>query len=1110
MRHARVAALTAAILSYALVASADTITVTTASDSGAGSLRAAITSANAAPGDHFIHFAIGTGHVVLSPATPYPTTAGKIIFSGESQPGFQGIPGALGSPVIEIDASNLSAPAFHLTGGSVLSTIAINGDHAAAIELGDGASIQACYIGTDASGNYSIANGTGVLITGAGALVIGSLISGNTTAIEVTASGVGSSIYNNKIGLSPSGTTAVPNGTGVIVNGNGSSAALTIGINGLPNIIAGNTGAAIRIQSFNSVTITGNYIGVADYTGRAMGNGGNGIELAGSNNSSITENLIENNGGTAIWVGGGSGAQSGNLISKNSIARNAFGIDLGDTRDGHTANDALDGDSGPNGLQNHPVILSAVDNLVMNGTPTSTITGTLASKANSGYAIELYLNTNCTGDYTAAETYLTTLNVTTDSSGNASFSTTLNNLYTGAGSISATATDAQNNTSEVSNCAVIQSHGKLRFAEWNYDVLETAGHLTVTVVRAEGSIGTVSVNYATTPAVPTPGEDIATPGADYTATSGTLTFAEGEVSKTITIPILDDNLYELTEMFNVTLSNPTGGAILDFKFVTQVGIMDNEPQSKITISDTSVIEGNSGTTYARFPITITPAAGFPITVNLKTGCCESATENEDYQMITGSVTFAPGESMKTFDVPVFGDTKYERDEVFGASIVSFSPENTISNTNFGAHATIVNDDVGKVSCTPSVSALEGPSGTSKSVEITCTADSPFAGGVYYKTADGTAHAAEQDYMFGSGSIVFNPGFPTAKFSVLILGDDTVEPDEQFTINLQADPAEGWNFVVEPAAITVTILNDDTPGVVTCIDAMAAEGNSGFSNVQITCVSPTPISGTIDYATRNGTALAPSDYVATTGTLTFDNEKLKTFTVSIAGDTAIEPDETFTIDLTPHPNALNPFTPGRNSVVVTILNDDQPPQSPQVLLAPGRLFMTLGDNVPVRASIEPPSSTETTLTVTVQDPSVIDAPTTVVLAPGQPAFFPVTAKKHGSTAIIVTAGTGITGTFLLADVAEGKPTLTSLEPAAGPATGGVTVSLKGTNLTSGCLVSVGGMPATSPVFSSATAATFIAPAHTTGTVDVTLTCGSSTATLSNAFTYAAVRGRAARH
>ncbi|MGH9418677.1 MAG: 3-dehydroshikimate dehydratase, partial [Thermoanaerobaculia bacterium] len=79
MRHARIAALAVAILSYAALAPADTFTVTNATDSGAGSLRAAITSANATPGEDVIHFAIGSGHVVLSPATPYPTTVGKIV-----------------------------------------------------------------------------------------------------------------------------------------------------------------------------------------------------------------------------------------------------------------------------------------------------------------------------------------------------------------------------------------------------------------------------------------------------------------------------------------------------------------------------------------------------------------------------------------------------------------------------------------------------------------------------------------------------------------------------------------------------------------------------------------------------------------------------------------------------------------------------------------------------------------------------------------------------------------------------------------------------------------------------------------------------------------------
>src|SRR5262249_12488576 len=79
--------------------------------------------------------------------------------------------------------------------------------------------------------------------------------------------------------------------------------------------------------------------------------------------------------------------------------------------------------------------------------------------------------------------------------------------------------------------------GALQFSNANYNVNENAGTVTVTVTRTGGSMGSVSVNYATS-------DGPATAGNDYTGTSGTLTFADGEMSKTFTIPILDDNLVE--------------------------------------------------------------------------------------------------------------------------------------------------------------------------------------------------------------------------------------------------------------------------------------------------------------------------------------------------------------------------------------------------------------------------------------------------------------------------------------------------------------------------------------------------------------------------------------
>jgi len=1099
MKQTCVALIAILILLVATAASATTtFTVSNANDSGPGSLRDAITQANATPGDDFIRFEIGSGTVVLAPGSPYPATVGKIAIDGSAQAN------GAATPAVVIDASNLFAPAFQLSASSSLGHVTISGDHAAAIDAGDGVFIGQCLIGTNPVGSGAIANAIGIVVTGPGVRLSSNTISGNAIGVQIQAGGIGAQLYANHIGQSASGTTAVPNGVGIDVVGNGTSAGLEIGLAGLPNTISGNTGAAIRVASFNSVTILGNYIGTIDFFGKPLGNGA-GIELNGSN-ASITENTIANNSGTAIWIGGG----THNKISQNSIARNGFGIDLGDTRNGHTANDSLDADSGPNGLLNHPVIASAVQNFAPS-TTTVTITGSFSSAPNTAYSIELYADSTCAGDYTTAESYLTTLSVSTDGSGNATFSHVNSFLPVGS-SVSAIAIDAQNNSSEISNCSVVTTHGTFGFPQVVPTAQETDSSLTVTIIRTAGSAGVATIDYTTATPAPQTGFYNATPGADYGPVSGTLTFADGETSKTITIPIFNDNLYESSENFNIVLSNPTGGAIVNPLLVTsRAVILDDEPASKISIADASVIEGNSGITTAHVPVSLSTPADFPITVSFKVGSDESATAGDDYQPISGSITFAPGDVLKTIDVPVFGDTKYELDEVFGVSLQTVTADRPVEIVNFGAHCKIVNDDVGKVTCTPaSATVLEGGAGTFTNIEITCTPDSPFAGGVRYVTADGTAKAGEADYQFSSGSVVFNPGFGASKFTIPVIGDDVIEKDEQFTIKLTAEPAPPWNFVVEPATITVTILNDDTPGVVTCRDLGAIEGNSGLNNAAISCSSPSRITGTIDYATHDGTATAPLDYHAVSGTLTFNDETSKTIFIPIVGDTAVEPDEQFTVTLTAHVNELKPFSVAQDSVTVTIPNDDEPAPSAVVVLAPSRLVSKVGETTAVRATLDPPSDKATMLTLVALDSSIVDVPNTIALAPGEPAVFPVMAKKTGSTMITVSAGSGTGVAVLVVDVTAGSASLASLEPNMATVAGGVNVTLHGTNLSAGCSVSFGAVHATSATFINATTAIATAPPHAEGSVDVVLTCGSTTSILEKRFTYVPGRGRAARH
>jgi len=144
-------------LSFAGAASADSFSVTNTADSGPGSLRDAITRANATPGSDLVMFTV-TG--VLTPATPYPATVGNVTIDSNMLPLFHAV------PPVEIDASNLSSPVFHLSSGSQVRGFAIHGDHAAAVEAGDTAIVASCFIGTDLNGTAAMPNDTGILVTG--------------------------------------------------------------------------------------------------------------------------------------------------------------------------------------------------------------------------------------------------------------------------------------------------------------------------------------------------------------------------------------------------------------------------------------------------------------------------------------------------------------------------------------------------------------------------------------------------------------------------------------------------------------------------------------------------------------------------------------------------------------------------------------------------------------------------------------------------------------------------------------------------------------------------------------------------------------------------------
>jgi CSLREA domain-containing protein len=449
----------------------------------------------------------------------------------------------------------------------------------------NGVNVQGNLIGTNAAGTASLGSqrvGIFINTTSPGATIIGgtsaggrNIISGNEDGFDLNTQSTGTTIQGNYIGTDISGTIAVPNTSrGMFVSTNNTLIGGTIA--GAGNVISGNGGDAIEFG--NGVTgnlVQGNFIGLKADGVSALGNAANGVNIfTGASNNTVggtaagAGNRIAFNGRAGVAVDTG----TGNSILSNSIFSNTgLGIDL--TPTGVTANDACDADTGPNNLQNFPVLTLATA-----GAVNTTIQGTLNSTASTTFRIEFFANTSCDASGNGeGKTFLGATNVTTDGSCNANFSFSVPNAAINGSSITATATDPNNNTSEFSSCASL--FGTVQFSSAAYSVSEGGKHVDTTITRFGDTSGAGSVSFATGDLAGTQNCNVAVGVAssrcDYEARLATVRFAPGETSKTITVFVVDDSYLEGPETFTVNLSNPSG-VTLGATSTATVTIVDND------------------------------------------------------------------------------------------------------------------------------------------------------------------------------------------------------------------------------------------------------------------------------------------------------------------------------------------------------------------------------------------------------------------------------------------------------------------------------------------------------------------------------------------------------
>ncbi|HEV7300730.1 MAG TPA: carbohydrate-binding protein [Tepidisphaeraceae bacterium] len=431
-----------------------TFLVSNTADAGEGSLRQAILNANADANADNIHFAIASpGPWSIAPLTNLPTITAPVVLDATTQPGYAG------KPVVEIKGPDLAwnSVGFHVWDGSdhsLIRGLVINGFQYGIITRGISVRVEGNFIGTDLSGTAAVGNGIGVLAMGRNAIIGGSVaaarnvISGNREGVGFSSgSGEGTVIRGNYIGTDHTGTTAVPNSTGVFIFGRSTIVGGTTENASDWNVIAGNSGSGIYAHWDQNARVQYNRIGI-NAEGRVLPNGGPAIEL-NAGTYTIAHNEIGFGASRGISVQGDARA----LIYENRVDRNGqlptwAEIDLGNQ--GSNFNDAGDLDSGPNDLLNAPTVTS------IEGTPSSPIVrGAYHGLANTSITIDLYLRGSG-----SSRAHLGRTTIATDANGNGSFAFNSDPTWIAAGGrIFATASiiDALGNggvTSEMSEAGL--------------------------------------------------------------------------------------------------------------------------------------------------------------------------------------------------------------------------------------------------------------------------------------------------------------------------------------------------------------------------------------------------------------------------------------------------------------------------------------------------------------------------------------------------------------------------------------------------------------------------------------------------------------------------------
>ncbi len=520
-------------------------------------------------------------------------------------------------------------------------------------------------------------------------------------------------------------------------------------------------------------------------------------------------------------------------------------------------------------------------------------------------------------------------------------------------------------------------------------VVAVPGALAINdVALAEGNAGTTNISFTVTRSGGSSGAVSATwmlgltgtaTADDFTTTpqTGTVSFADGQTTATVTISVAGDVTVETNETFFVNLTAPTGGAtISDAQGQGTITNDDSPPVGTLSINDVSVAEGNAGTTNLVF--TVTRSAGSFGAVSATWTVANGTTNAADFGgALTGTVSFADGQTTATVTVAIAGDTVFETNETFTVNLSA--PTGGVTLTDASGAGTITNDDAPPAIANVWINEFNyDPAGTDTNefIEIAGLAGTDLTGwslllyngngGAVYSTLSLSGALANTSNGFGfvrvlapglqngapdgfalvdnlgrvvqflsyEGTMTATSGAATGMTSTDV-GVEQSNATTGFTLQLTGTGSgySGFTWTANVAntegAVNAgqTFLSGTDQGQISVADASVTEGNAGTTNLTFTVsrAGGFASSATVDYqvlltGTANAADLAGAAILS--GTVTFAaNEFTRTITVTVAGDGIGEGNETLFVQLS---NVTGNAVIIDSTATGTIINDDPVP------------------------------------------------------------------------------------------------------------------------------------------------------------------------------------------